>query len=87
MWLRFYKPNRGPKETLMPDTVRRAHRVEAVAQMLGIGKRNVRGLISRGQLHAVRAGRYLLISEEELARFLREGTAHDSATAAISEAS
>ncbi|MEV8610083.1 helix-turn-helix domain-containing protein [Amycolatopsis sp. NPDC051373] len=70
----------------MPDTVRRAHRVDAVAQMLGIGKRNVRGLISRGQLRAVRAGRYLLVSEEEISRFLQEGPA-GAAAAAIPEAS
>lgn len=59
-------------ETRIGVAQRRAYRLSEAAQLIGISEKSVRRLISRGLLKPNRALRILLISSEELARFLRD---------------
>ncbi|MEC3974757.1 hypothetical protein [Amycolatopsis sp. H20-H5] len=62
----------------MPETTVRAHRLPAVSAILGdLGVKNVRGLIKTGKLRAVRAGKFLLVTDDEVSRFLSEGDASE----------
>jgi excisionase family DNA binding protein len=53
-------------ETL-PDTIR----VRTVAKRLGVAPRTVYGAIRRGEIHAVRVGRRVLVPRAALERLLR----------------
>jgi excisionase family DNA binding protein len=45
-----------------------------VAQLMGVSKRTIEGLINAGELRAKRVGRKLMVSQRELDRF--QGTYH-----------
>jgi excisionase family DNA binding protein len=59
-------------ERRQEDGPARARDVAETARVLGLGQGSVRGLLKAGKLRGVRVGRRTLISDEEIARFLRE---------------
>jgi excisionase family DNA binding protein len=57
----------------MPAAVSKFHRVDEVADRLGVIPDTVRRLIASGELRAVRLGRRMLrVDPEDFERFLRE---------------
>jgi len=54
----------------VPTVERRAYKLREAAAMLGIKEISLRRLIARGKLRPCRALRHLLLSEQELQRFL-----------------
>jgi len=49
---------------------REAYSVEETAQVLGVSRRTIEGLIDSQQLRSVRVGRYLRIDRKEIDRYL-----------------
>ena len=49
---------------------REASSVEETAQVLGVSRRTIEGLIDSQQLRSVRVGRYLRIDRKEIDRYL-----------------
>jgi len=45
------------------------------AEALAVSEKTVRRLVARGELAVIRVGRRVLITRDELARFIREGEA------------
>lgn len=52
-----------------------AWRVSALARDWGLSDRRIYRLIADGHLRSVRVGRYLLVPDDEVRRFLATGTA------------
>jgi excisionase family DNA binding protein len=61
----------------MTDSPRRLLGVADLAEHLGLGQTKVRELIRAGDIHAVKVGRRLLVSSDEVDRFI--DTLHNEA--------
>lgn len=63
-----------PRELQLDETPgRRLLSIDETAHTLNVSGRHLRDLISRGQVRAVRIGRRVLVSREEVDRVAREG--------------
>lgn len=64
----------APRKDTAPENDRLAYSIPHAAAQLDCSPRTVWGLIQRGDLHAVRIGRRVVIARSELVRFLRSGS-------------
>jgi excisionase family DNA binding protein len=62
------------KKRTRPEVEKIAHSLAEAAEMTGLSKGHLRNEYKRGKLHFTRSGRRVLVTDEELKRYLAEGS-------------